>query len=230
MDYPKNGCWQVVAGDGRTVFSPAGGRCRAGEPERRTQLTAVQVLAEGAAEDAGPAFGAGQLLRSWAETLEELDKVTERGHDVDSTAVAGRHGEPGLPGMAGLPRHAMPQQRPAGDRLAVLIGIEQAHEQRPPSVDQRDQPGHELAAGQVVGGESGPARAYPVKLEAAERENTLLRELLDRGQEISRGLEQDRDHWRNQATVLLTDRTEKSPQKPSEGRLARAWSILRGKT
>ena len=71
---------------------------------------------------------------------------------------------------------------------------------------------------------------YQVKLEAAERENTLLRELLDREREISRGLEQDRDHWRSQATALLTDRTEKAPQKAPEGRLAQVWSILRGKS
>lgn len=74
-----------------------------------------------------------------------------------------------------------------------------------------------------------------VQLEAAGRERDLLRELLDREREISRGLESDRDHWRKQATALLTDQRKPdppavSPQKPAEGRLSRAWGILRGKS
>jgi len=67
------------------------------------------------------------------------------------------------------------------------------------------------------------------ELTAAEREIALLRELLDREREISRSLEQDRDHWRQQATALLMDQRQKSPQEPSGGRLFRAWSVLRGK-
>ena len=43
------------------------------------------------------------------------------------------------------------------------------------------------------------------EITALERENALLREMLGREKEISRGLEQDRDHWRQQATTLLTD-------------------------
>ena len=35
---------------------------------------------------------------------------------------------------------------------------------------------------------------------------------------------------RRKLTALLTDQREKSSQKPVEGRLARAWGILRGKT
>jgi|GEM_PF-452338 len=62
-----------------------------------------------------------------------------------------------------------------------------------------------------------------------ERENALLREMLNREKEISRGLEQDRDHWRQQATALLTDQRTTAPQKAAEWRLARAWGILRGK-
>lgn len=66
-------------------------------------------------------------------------------------------------------------------------------------------------------------------LDAAYREMALLRELLDREREISRGLEQDRDHWRQQATALLSDqRGHREPQKPTEGRLSRAWAVLRG--
>ena len=71
------------------------------------------------------------------------------------------------------------------------------------------------------------------KLDVAEREVVLLRQQLDREREISRGLETDRDHWRQQATALLTDQRRPDPAvlapvKPGEGRLLRAWRILRG--
>lgn len=68
-----------------------------------------------------------------------------------------------------------------------------------------------------------------VEIAALERENALLREMLGREKEISRGLEQDRDHWRQQATTLLTDQRATAPKKAAEGLLARAWGFLRGK-
>ena len=43
-----------------------------------------------------------------------------------------------------------------------------------------------------------------------ERENTLLREQLEREREINRSLEQDRDHWRQQATSLLSDQRKRA--------------------
>lgn len=55
-----------------------------------------------------------------------------------------------------------------------------------------------------------------------ERERRQLESVID-------DLRQDRDHWRQQATALLTDQRTTAPQKAAEGRLARAWSILRGK-
>jgi len=68
----------------------------------------------------------------------------------------------------------------------------------------------------------------------------ILREYLnrmesDRDQErrqletVIDDLRKDRDHWRQQATALLPDQRATAPQKAAEGRLARAWSILRGK-
>lgn len=68
-----------------------------------------------------------------------------------------------------------------------------------------------------------------VEIANLERENALLREMLGREREMSRGVEQDRDHWRQQATTLLTDQRAIAPQKAAEGRLTRAWSILRWK-
>lgn len=61
------------------------------------------------------------------------------------------------------------------------------------------------------------------KLEAARERERLKDEMITE-------LRTDRDHWRQQATALLTDGREKSPRKPVEGRLMRAWQILRGKS
>lgn len=61
------------------------------------------------------------------------------------------------------------------------------------------------------------------RLEAAEREKGLLRELLDREREISRGLQEDRDHWRKQATALLEKPRTEEP-KPGW------WSRLVGRS
>ena len=82
-----------------------------------------------------------------------------------------------------------------------------------------------------VGNHATPSNSATQRAEIVgfERENALLREMLNREKEISRGLEQDRDHWRQQATALLVDQRATAPQKAAEGRLARAWSILRGK-
>lgn len=62
-----------------------------------------------------------------------------------------------------------------------------------------------------------------------QREVELLRERIREKNDIIDDLRQDRDHWRRQATALLTDQRATAPQKAAEGLLARAWSILRGK-
>ena len=86
-------------------------------------------------------------------------------------------------------------------------------------------------AGNETSNHATPSNSTTQRAEIAgfERENALLREMLNREKEISQGLEQDRDHWRQQATALLVDQRATAPQKAAEGRLARAWSILRGK-
>ena len=66
-------------------------------------------------------------------------------------------GDRGLAGMLGLSADRLEQQRPTGDRLAMLVGVGQADEQVPPIGGERDDAGHELAAFNVVGGETAPA-------------------------------------------------------------------------
>ena len=63
-------------------------------------------------------------------------------------------------------------------------------------------------------------RVLEAKLEA-------LQQLLNREQEASNDIRQDRDYWRQQATALLTH--QKKEQKPAQGRLRRAWAVLTGR-
>jgi hypothetical protein len=56
----------------------------------------------------------------------------------------------GTAGMAGLPADRMQQQGPAGDGLAMMIGISQPDEQIPPVEHQRDAAGHQAAALEVA--------------------------------------------------------------------------------
>lgn len=51
--------------------------------------------------------------------------------------------------------------------------------------------------------------ATPNQTKALEVEVKLLRELLDREREALADVAKDRDHWRQQATALLTDQRER---------------------
>lgn len=61
----------------------------------------------------------------------------------------------------------------------------------------------------------------------------VLRERCSQLESQLTDLRQDRDHWRQQATALLTDQRRaeavpEAPQKAAEGRVVRAWRILTG--
>ena len=72
----------------------------------------------------------------------------------------------------------------------------------------------------------------PAQNALLEQEIRHLREQLDRERELNRDLSRRLDaenEERRKLTLLLTDQRATAPQKAAEGRLARAWSILRGK-
>jgi hypothetical protein len=62
-----------------------------------------------------------------------------------------------LTGMLRSPRDRRQQQRPTGDRLAMMLGIGQAGEQAPPIVSQGDDPSEQPATRQVLCREAAPA-------------------------------------------------------------------------
>lgn len=62
-----------------------------------------------------------------------------------------------------------------------------------------------------------------------QREVDLLRERIREKDDVIDDLRQDRDHWRQQATALLTDRREPTPStehKTGLRTLARPWFLL----
>ncbi len=76
----------------------------------------------------------------------------------------------------------------------------------------------------------------PQETSALRREVELLRERLDDKDgvinDLRRRLDDETEERRaaqTKLTALLTDQRATAPQKATEGRLARAWSILRGK-
>ena len=102
--------------------------------------------------------------------------------------VGRRHRQPGLTAVAGLARNPVQKKRPAGDRLAVVIGVRQTHEQAPPVVDQANQAGHVLAALQILRREAAPAPLVLQLVEAVLRVRTVPIELRHRQHlQIERG-------------------------------------------
>lgn len=68
-------------------------------------------------------------------------------------------------------------------------------------------------------------RELEILREERQRDHDLIKDM----RQDREDLRKDRDHWRQQATALLTDQREKAPEKPVQGRFNRAWSILVGK-
>src|SRR4029077_20806101 len=127
------------------------------EEWRRVELTALEVLDQGVAEDAVPSIEVGQLLRSLPQPSEEAGDAQKGAAGAGMLAMWAGDGDRGLAGMLGLSADRLEQQRPTCDRLAMLVGVGQADEQVPPIGGERDDAGHELAAFNVVGGETAPA-------------------------------------------------------------------------
>ena len=123
----------------------------------RVELAALQILDEGKTEDAVPSIEVGQLPRSLPQLSEEAGNADKSAASPVMIAVRAGDGDRGLAGMLGLPADCLKQQRPAGDRLAMLVGIGQTDEQIPPIGGEGDGAGHKLAAFDIMRGEAAPA-------------------------------------------------------------------------
>ena len=129
---------------------------------------ATEALLERFGENPAPAICRGQLLRTLRQGPEEAGIPSQgRGRRLPTPVMRG-HSQPGPAGMVGLAGHAVQQQRPVGDRLAVALGVGGAREHAPPVLNQRDQSSHVPAARQVARGEAAPAPLILQLLEALQ--------------------------------------------------------------
>ena len=97
-------------------------------------------------EDRPQALCIGQLLRSLPQRRRNAAMAPNDLHRRSRRRRGWRSPSAGSARRGGSAGHPVQQKRPAGDRLAVMVGVGETDEQRPPVVDQRDQPGHVLAA------------------------------------------------------------------------------------
>lgn len=84
------------------------------------------------------------------------------------------------------------------------------------------------------GNDSGTVKQSetPSNASMLQRENDLLREQIGRERETVADLRQRLDREseeRRKLTLMLTDQREKTPHKPQQGRIRRAWAVLTGK-
>ena len=119
--------------------------------------SAVEKLAENPSQDQSPALRSGQLLRSCSHPLQKgAGLLQSRLHPPRPRVQTGnRHGR--LVAMARPPGHAVQQQGPRRDRLAMGVGDRQPRKERPPVVHQRSDARQHLTTQQVLGRESRPA-------------------------------------------------------------------------
>ncbi len=79
-------------------------------------------------KDPATAILGPQLLRTSHQRPEEAADLPQSRDNRTPPPVARRHRELGLTSMVGLAANPVQKKRPAGDRLAVVIGIGQAYE------------------------------------------------------------------------------------------------------
>jgi hypothetical protein len=133
--------------------------------ERRPQLAATQVLDQSLAEDAVPAFDGSQLLRSFAQLGKEGSDARQRATRMMMFAMRAGDRNRRAAGVVGLSADGLKQQRPAGNCLAMMVGLSQTHEQIPPVEHQGDAARHQAASFEIVRCEAAPA---PLVLELVE--------------------------------------------------------------
>ena len=87
-------------------------------------------------QDLGPSIVSRQLLRSVSQFTQEAGDIGQNA--LRPCRAAMRRGDPErrLPTMARALGDAGKQQRAASDRLEMLVGLSQAHEDIPPVVDE----------------------------------------------------------------------------------------------
>src|SRR5260370_40053634 len=117
-----------------------------GEPASASDDLATKELAKRGAENQLPSRPLRQLRRSRRDSLEKPAHLRQDFRDLRGLRMRARDLHRGLISMTGLPGDTVQGQRPRGDGFGVFVRDSQTHEDRPPVVDQGDDPPHDLAS------------------------------------------------------------------------------------
>src|ERR1700693_4353727 len=128
-----------------------------GEPTGTSNNLAPEEITKRGAENELPSLPLRQLLRSLLDSLEKPAHLGQNFRDLRGLGVRARDLYRGLITVTGLPRDAVQCQGPRGDGFSVFFRDSQPHENRPPVVDQGDNPPHDLAALPVLCREACPS-------------------------------------------------------------------------
>ena len=128
-------------------------------------MPALEEDLKGFGEDCPPSLQARQLLRSFHEVAKKQGDRAKRLGGGNRFSVRTRHGDRRLSCMPHSRGDGMQQQRAAGDRFHMPIGLGQTNKDVPPVIKQRDEARGQAATRKVVRGEAAPA---PLVLEFVE--------------------------------------------------------------
>ena len=135
---------------------PLAASCGSHKTSWKPELTAIEEASHGVGENPAPALPSRQLLRSLDQLAKEAGNAREHARRPAGLGVRTGNSERGLSGMAAPFRDSGKQEGPAGDGLQMPVRLGEPHEQVPAVVDERDEAGHELTAGEIAGGEACP--------------------------------------------------------------------------
>src|ERR1035437_2709447 len=127
-----------------------------GEPTSASDDLATEELTKRGAENQLPPLPLRQLLRSRFDSLEKPAHLGQNFRDLRGLRVRARDLHRGLISVPGLPGDGVQCQWSRSDGFGVFLRNSQAHEDRPPVVDQGDDPPHDLAALPVLCREACP--------------------------------------------------------------------------
>lgn len=100
----------------------------------------AKVLSQNPCHDPLPAGGDVQLLRTCQQILQPTDQGDDPRLQIGRIGVEQAHRQALLPGMVALFGDSAEQPRATGDRLVMLPRRDQPIIQRPPVIDQGEQP------------------------------------------------------------------------------------------
>ena len=123
-DHPLSQKWRLALNlGGRSSDFCVGVASAWGEARRRSEPAALEDGLERAREDRAPFLRLGQLLRIFGEPAQEPGDRGEGSFGRSGLGVRTRHADCGLARMARARSDGRQEQRPAGDGLAMAVGL-----------------------------------------------------------------------------------------------------------